>query len=121
MRPYTPERLGSCLTSDPAFDLVPVPLHGRHSNGHLNMPLLGGRGMGMFTTPPFRMQHTVKNVVLTGGRDVTSCEARVAFACWRTGYIWADIYIRYSLWALEQSDDHLGPADKDARQLHYCV
>ena len=84
MRPYTPERLGSCLTSDPAFDLVPVPLHGRHSNGHLNMPLLGGRGMGMFTTPPFRMQHTVKNVVLTGGRDVASCEARVALACWRT-------------------------------------
>ena len=100
MRPYTPGRLGSCLRSDPAFDLVPVSLCGRHSNGHLNMPLLGGRGTGMFTKPPFRMQHTVKNVVLTGGRDVTSCEARVALACWRTVYVWADICIRCSLCGL---------------------
>ena len=67
------------------------------------MPLLGHRAP--FNAPPFRTQHTVKNVVLTGGRDVASCEARVAVVCWRT------VYSRL----LEQSDDHLEPANKDAR------
>ena len=84
MRPYTPGRLGPYQR--PTLRVDPATYLGvRHSSGHLNMPLLGHRAP--FNAPPFRTQHTVKNVVLTGGRDVASCEARVAVVCWRTVYI----------------------------------
>ena len=41
--------------SDSAFDPAPVCLRGRHTSGHLNMPLLGHRAP--FNAPPFRTQH----------------------------------------------------------------
>ena len=91
----------SCLPSGPVAN-YPLCLCARHSNAHLNMPLLGNRAP--FTGPPFRIERTGKNVVLTAGRNVPffNCETPVSRPlCWRTG-------------SCDQSDDHLGTAHDDA-------